>query len=41
VTGEADAAVGRATAGVLRLRDAVTAGLFDLDVGAAGGKAAP
>jgi beta-phosphoglucomutase-like phosphatase (HAD superfamily) len=31
VTGEADADVGRATAGVLGLPDAMTAGLFDLD----------
>jgi beta-phosphoglucomutase-like phosphatase (HAD superfamily) len=31
VAGEADADVGRATAGVLGLPDAVTAGLFDLD----------
>ena len=31
MTGEADADGGRATAGVLGLPDAVTAGLFDLD----------
>jgi beta-phosphoglucomutase family hydrolase len=31
VTGEADADVGRTTAGVLGMPDAVTAGLFDLD----------
>ena len=33
MTGEADADVGRATAGVLGLPDAVAAGLFDLDGG--------
>jgi hypothetical protein len=32
VTSEADADVGQATAGLLGLRDAVTAGLFDLGV---------